>query len=236
MLAAQPGQHVGQVLGPEHLEALDQARLDGGGRGHHHALHPEPPGREQRRQDPAHARAPARRAPARRRSTTPRSPASGTAPAAASTEHASARSYPLPCFGSVAGERASVMRRAGQVSPEFTTAARTRSRDSASAASGSPTSDTPGRPWPMSASISTTSPSTPRSPIDHAHASATSERPLVVLELRRPRPAARSTARTSKRTSANPQPPAACLSASQRCARRRMRAALACVTASAGRP
>ena len=76
------------------------------------------------------------------------------------------------------------MRRAGQVSPEFTTAARTRSRDSASAASGSPTSDTPGRPWPMSASISTTSPSTPRSPIDHAHASATSERPLVVLDLR----------------------------------------------------
>src|SRR3954454_24472739 len=76
------------------------------------------------------------------------------------------------------------MRRAGQVSPEFTTAARTRSRDSARAASGSPTSETPGRPWPMSASISTTSPSTPRSPIDHAHASATSERPLVVLDLR----------------------------------------------------
>ena len=55
VLPAQPGQHVGQVLGPEHLQALHEARLDGRGRGHHHTLHPEPPGREQRRQDPAHA-------------------------------------------------------------------------------------------------------------------------------------------------------------------------------------
>ena len=54
-LAAQPGEHVGQVLGAEYLQALHQARLDRGGRRHHHALHPETTCGQQRRQDPAHA-------------------------------------------------------------------------------------------------------------------------------------------------------------------------------------
>lgn len=63
----------------------------------------------------------------------------GTSPAARSTAQASARSYTEPTLGSVAGERARVIRREGHFSPELATAARTRSRDSCSAVSGRPT-------------------------------------------------------------------------------------------------
>ncbi len=74
-----------------------------------------------------------------------------------STDSAKARSYTEPIFGSVAGESASVSRAIGQSLPQLVIAARTRSRDSCSAASASPTRCTPGRPEVMSASISTIS-------------------------------------------------------------------------------
>lgn len=64
-------------------------------------------------------------------------------------------SYTDPIFGSVAGDSASVSLAMGQLFPQLVTAARTRSRDSCSAASGRPTRWTPGRPEVMSASIST---------------------------------------------------------------------------------
>ncbi|SKT18974.1 Uncharacterised protein [Mycobacteroides abscessus subsp. abscessus] len=79
----------------------------------------------------------------------------GIALLADSTAAASARSYTDPIFGSVAGDRAKVSRDAGHVNPQLVIAARTRSRDSCNAASGSPTRCTPGSPALMSASIST---------------------------------------------------------------------------------
>jgi hypothetical protein len=54
------------------------------------------------------------------------------------------------------GDRARVIRRCGHGWPLLTTAARTRSRASASAASGRPMTVRPGRPWARSASTSTT--------------------------------------------------------------------------------
>jgi hypothetical protein len=88
-------------------------------------------------------------------STTSSSRSAGTAPAAASTPTASATSNIDPRLGSVAGSSASVIRRAGQVSPEFTIAARIRSLASCSAASGRPIIVTPGSPSARSAWIST---------------------------------------------------------------------------------
>ena len=79
-------------------------------------------------------------------STTPPSGASGSSPAPASTVTATARSKDDPNFGSDAGSRLTVMRRFGHVSPELTSAARTRSRASCSAVSGSPTRLRPGSP------------------------------------------------------------------------------------------
>ena len=232
VLPAQPGQHVGQVLGPEHLEALHEARLDGRGRGHHHALHPEPPGREQRRQDPAHAAHP----PVERQLAEQHDPAQpGERHRARRREHRAGQSQVVP---------AALLRqrRRGE-----------RQRD-ARGRPGLPGVDDRG-PHPVARlrqrrvrqphqrhpgqaladvrldlddlAVDPAQPDRPRARERHLRTPPRSARPAGRA------PGARSTATTSKRTSANPEPPAACLSASQRCARRRMRAALACVTASA---
>ncbi len=81
---------------------------------------------------------------------------------AESTAAAIAMSYSDPVLGRVAGDSARVSRDIGQALPQLVIAARTRSRDSCSAASGRPTRCTPGNPEVMSASISTISPSRPR--------------------------------------------------------------------------
>ncbi len=77
-----------------------------------------------------------------------------------------------PIFGRVAGDKASVSRAIGQLLPQLVIAARTRSRDSCNAVSGNPTRCTPGRPDVMSASISTISPSSPRTATENALPSA----------------------------------------------------------------
>ena len=92
----------------------------------------------------------------------------GAASEAASSAAAIARSNPDPRFGSHAGESEIVTRLFGQVSPEFIRAARTRSRDSESAASGNPNSVNPGSPIPISASTSITEPFNPISEIHFA--------------------------------------------------------------------
>ncbi len=164
-------------------------------------------------------------------STTSSSRSAGTAPAAASTPTASATSNIDPRLGSVAGSSASVIRRVGQVSPEFTIAARIRSRASCSAASGRPIIVTPGSPSARSAWISTSCPSTPSTATDVVRASVIRTRP------RRCRTSGsasgrRTTVTTSKRRSRQPMPCAA----SQRRPSRRIRADFAAVTASAGSP
>ena len=56
------------------------------------------------------------------------------------------RSYSVPSFRTRAGARFTVMRLTGNFAPQFFTAARTRSRDSLTAASGRPTMSKAGRP------------------------------------------------------------------------------------------
>ena len=73
------------------------------------------------------------------------------------------RSNPEPCFGSEAGERFTVSLREVSGMPALPAAARTRSRASPSAASGSPIRTKYGSCDEMSASISTTAPSRPSS-------------------------------------------------------------------------
>ena len=85
--------------------------------------------------------------------------------------------YAPAIFGNVAGDNASVSRAIGQVLPQLVIAARTRSRDSCRAASGKPTRCTPGNPEVMSASISTISPSNPRTATENARPSAISRLP-----------------------------------------------------------
>ena len=80
---------------------------------------------------------------------------------AANKAAAIAKSNPDPRFGSQAGESEIVTRLFGQISPEFIKAARTRSRDSESAASGRPNNVYPGSPIPISASTSITEPFNP---------------------------------------------------------------------------
>ena len=72
-----------------------------------------------------------------------------------------ARSKPGPALRRSAGARFAVIRCSGNSKPELTIAARTRSRDSRTAASGSPTSEKAGRPRWMSISTSTGRASTP---------------------------------------------------------------------------
>ena len=104
-----------------------------------------------------------------------------------------------PRFGSVAGSSASVIRRVGQVSPELTIAARIRSRDSCSAASGRPIIVTPGRPSARSAWISTSWPSTPSTATDIVRASVIRTRPSGAVRPGRRRCAA---ARSPRRSAA----------------------------------
>ena len=87
---------------------------------------------------------------------------------AANKAAAIAKSNPDPRFGSQAGESEIVTRLFGQISPEFIKAARTRSRDSESAASGRPNNVYPGSPIPISASTSITEPFNPISEIHFA--------------------------------------------------------------------
>src|SRR6185437_15329903 len=71
----------------------------------------------------------------------------GSWPVATSTPTATARSRPAPPFRMPEGARLTVTRRSGHGSPLDSRAARTRSRDSRTAASGSPTMVKPGRPF-----------------------------------------------------------------------------------------
>ena len=80
---------------------------------------------------------------------------------AASTAAASARSKPGPALRRSAGARFAVIRRCGNSKPLLTIAARTRSRDSRTAASGRPTSANDGSPRRTSASTRTSRASTP---------------------------------------------------------------------------
>lgn len=64
------------------------------------------------------------------------------------------------------------MRWFGQLKPELSTAALTRSRDSVTETSGSPVKVRPGRPADRSASISTRRPETPVRATDQVRASA----------------------------------------------------------------
>ena len=108
----------------------------------------------------------------------------GIALPADSTAVASARSYTDPIFGNVAGDRAKVRRDDGQMNPQLVIAARTRSRDSCSAASGSPTRCTPGSPALISASISTVWPVTALTATEYALPRAISAHPTDVGDRR----------------------------------------------------
>jgi hypothetical protein len=66
-----------------------------------------------------------------------------------------------------------VIRRCGNLCPALTTAARTRSTDWRTTASGSPTTTTCGTPAAMSTSTSTMAPATPARPTDQVRASVT---------------------------------------------------------------
>lgn len=102
--------------------------------------------------------------PSSPRTTVPSSGSSGNSPEPPSTAAAMARSNADPYFGRVAGSRLRVIRRFGHFWPELTMAARTRSRASCRAVSGSPEITTPGSPGARSASTSTTCPVTPTRP------------------------------------------------------------------------
>jgi hypothetical protein len=65
---------------------------------------------------------------------------------------ATGRSRPVPCFLRWPGARFTVIRRAGKEKPLFWMAERTRSRLSRTAASGSPTTLSAGRPPAVSTS------------------------------------------------------------------------------------
>ena len=111
-----------------------------------------PPRRRQRRRSPERlragtprpspwSRAPAgssRRARARRRARRRRGHRREAGPVAASTAAAIARSKPGPALRRSAGARLAVIRCCGNSKPELASAARTRSRDSRTAASGRP--------------------------------------------------------------------------------------------------
>ena len=72
----------------------------------------------------------------------------------------------MPVFFVPAGARFSVMRLTGKRKPLFLMAARTRSRDSRTAASGRPTSSKPGRPLEMLHSTMTGQPLMPDRPTE----------------------------------------------------------------------
>src|SRR3954462_12212214 len=101
---------------------------------------------------------------------------------APSTAHATARSNPEPAFGTDAGLSPTVSFFWGHSPPEFTTAARTRSRLSVKLLSGKPTSVNAATPGSRSAWTSTTTPSTPTSATEHVRAKPMSGHPPCVLE------------------------------------------------------
>ena len=111
------------------------------------------------------------------------------APAAIRMVRATARSNPEPCFGRCAGSRLTVSRCCGHRSPELTTAALTRSRDSVKAVSGRPDTTRRGSPGATSASTVTASPMTPTSAIEQTRpypiAARRSERAAQMLDRRR---------------------------------------------------
>ena len=74
-----------------------------------------------------------------------------------------ARSKPGPALGRLAGARLTVIRSWGNLKAQFESAARTRSRDSRTAASGRPTMANAGRPPRTSTSTRTSRASTPSS-------------------------------------------------------------------------
>src|SRR3990170_4889478 len=102
--------------------------------------------------------------------------------AAPRTAHATARSKPLPAFGTDAGLSPTVSFLAGHSAPQFTTAARTRSRLSVRLLSGNPTSVNAATPGSRSAWTSTTTPSTPTSATEHVRANPMSGHPPRVLD------------------------------------------------------
>src|SRR5262249_1864418 len=95
---------------------------------------------------------------------------------------ATARSKPEPCLGRCAGSRLTVIRCSGQRSPELTIAARTRSRDSCTEASGRPETTRLGRPAATSASTTTSCPVGPTRATERTFAYPMSERPPQVLD------------------------------------------------------
>ncbi len=85
----------------------------------------------------------------------------GSWPVATSTPTAMARSSPAPPLRTPDGARFTVTRRRGQGSPLESSAARTRSRDSRTAASGRPTMVKPGSPLETWTSTETGRPTAP---------------------------------------------------------------------------
>ncbi len=229
-LARQPGLQLPQRAHAPHLDAVDQAGLGAGCRpAPTTAGQPSPLGRQHRRQHPLdRAHPPVEREFAQQhglfeprprllaaRPTAPRRPAPGRKPSPSSA------ASPVRAPASAATSASSL--------PQLVIAARTRSRDSCKAASGSPTRCTPGRPEVMSASISTISPSSPRTATENALPSAISRPPCrwVISGVgRRPM----RTPTTSMRTAAQlPSLPASHNPASLR-SRRTLSGVTACAT------
>ncbi|CAB4545149.1 unannotated protein [freshwater metagenome] len=77
-----------------------------------------------------------------------------------------------PCFGTAAGDRFTVIRRAGKLNPELLHADLTRDEASLSAASGKPTKLKAGRLEEMSASTKMGMPLSPRRATEYALAKA----------------------------------------------------------------
>ena len=99
--------------------------------------------------------------PSSPRNAMPSTRSGSSAPDATSTPMAIGRSSPAPPLRSPDGARFTVTRRRGQLRPLDKRAARTRSRDSRTAASGRPTTVNPGRPFETWTSTNTMVPSTP---------------------------------------------------------------------------
>ena len=107
--------------------------------------------------------APRRRARARRARRHDRASPAGRPPAAHVNASATPSSSPAPVLRTEAGARFTVTRCCGYSRPDDNSAARTRSRDSRPAASGSPTTVYPGSPRDTWTSMVTIRPSTPSS-------------------------------------------------------------------------
>ncbi len=94
---------------------------------------------ERRQQHAGHRRSAIRPAPVRRARYSRRARPAAAPPSRRAAPSAIGRSKWLPSFSTSAGARLAVMRRAGSARPSADSAARTRSRNSATALSGSPT-------------------------------------------------------------------------------------------------